>query len=111
MRPTTSAITTFVVTVFGDGWHLGQLTATGNTVQFGPRPDVMVSGGASVTAAGATRLNLVSLTRVRVRGLTANYPAFPAYLQLTYAPEPELAALLTAGSLFIAAAGWGRRKQ
>ncbi|HEU4429738.1 MAG TPA: hypothetical protein VFT98_13335 [Myxococcota bacterium] len=109
MRPTTPSATTLVVTVFGDGWHLGQITATGNTVNFSARNDVMATGGVTVTAAGNTHLNLVSLTRVKVRGLTANYLAFPTYLQLTYAPEPALAGMLCLASIGLAAAGRKRR--
>jgi hypothetical protein len=85
--------------VVGSHWQFGPLTFA-STRNFAPAGTAMLSsGGVSVTPAGNTQLTLVTLNRVRVRGL-ANYSVgVMQSLRLVYAPEPS--ALL----LFAAAGG------
>jgi hypothetical protein len=59
---------------------------------------VAASGSVFVTAAGNTVVSLVNLSRIRLRGLTRETFTSPTYLQLVYAPEPQLGALLAIGA-------------
>lgn len=111
--------TTVAVTQWGDGWHLGRVVATGLTTGTvpgrpgGPVPDEQATGGVTFTPDGGTRITLVSLSRIRVRGVANFTDVNVARLTLLYAPEPASAALLLAGAasgaLALAKArAWGR---
>jgi hypothetical protein len=108
--PTPTA--TLIVQLRGDVWHIGQVTQTGLTDMFAAIPDVVATGSVMVTAMGNTEVNLVSLGRVRIRGLANSDTASPAFLKLVYAPdvvpEPGTLALLGAGVAGLVALG--RRK-
>jgi hypothetical protein len=95
------------VYIDGDSWHLGQVTQTGLTSDFLAIPDVMATGGVSVTGGGNTVVNLVSLGRRKIRGLANSETAAPTVLRLVY-PEPGTLALLGTGALGLALIG--RRK-
>jgi hypothetical protein len=88
----------------GDVWHLGAITQTALTTMFGALPDVMATGNVSVTTMSGnsfTNVNLVSLSRTKIRGLANSDTTAPSYLLLKYfngpVPEPGTLALLGAG--------------
>jgi len=98
--PATSPTPTLLVQLKGDNWHIGQVTQVGLTDMFGAIADVMATGAVSVTGGGNTVVNLVSLGRVKIRGLANSDTSSPTFLKLTYAPsvpEPGTLALLGAG--------------
>ena len=102
---------TLVVSVFGDSWHLGPVTQVGLTSNFAPVANVTATGDVSVTSMGNTVVNLVSLGRLKIRGLANSETASPTFLRLVYAPsvpEPGTLALLGAGVAGLAVIG--RRK-
>jgi hypothetical protein len=95
------------VYIDGDTWHLGAVTQSGLTSDFSAIPDVMATGGVTVTGGGNTVVNLVSLGRLKIRGLANSETASPTFLRLVY-PEPGTLALLGTGALGLALIG--RRK-
>jgi hypothetical protein len=111
-----------VGTLESTAWHLGAVTATGLTSRGMPRPDVMATGGASFVP-GGLMLNLVTLSRLRVRGLGTFTTAMPVRLSLFYThdhslpasiwycPEPGPVALLGGASLGLVGVGWRTRRR
>lgn len=95
---------------FGDAWHLGPITQTGLTEAHVGAPNVRATGGVSVTPAGRTQVTLVSLSRLRARGLVNFTTANLARLTLVYAPEPSVVALLAGGAAALAWIGWRRQR-
>ncbi|HEU4430864.1 MAG TPA: PEP-CTERM sorting domain-containing protein [Myxococcota bacterium] len=99
--PATSPSPSLQVQIRSDVWHIGAVTQTGLTSDFTAIPDVMATGSVNVTAGGNTVVNLVSLGRLRVRGLANSETSSPTFLRLEYAadgvPEPGTLALLGAG--------------
>ncbi|HEU4430687.1 MAG TPA: hypothetical protein VFT98_18140 [Myxococcota bacterium] len=83
ISPTTPS-PSLVASYIGDSWHLAPVTATGLTRDFAPLSDVMATGGVSVTGGGAQVVNLVSLARVRTRGLMNGTEVVSARLTLRY---------------------------
>ncbi|HEU4427113.1 MAG TPA: PEP-CTERM sorting domain-containing protein [Myxococcota bacterium] len=106
-NPTTSPSPSLQVQIRSDVWHLGAVTQTGLTSNFLAIPDVMATGGVSVTGGGNTIINLVSLGRLRIRGLANSDTSSPTFLRLVY-PEPGTLALVGTGALGLALIG--RRK-
>jgi hypothetical protein len=98
------------VTIENDVWHLGRATQTGLTLGGSAQPDVAASGSVFVTAAGNTVVSLVNLSRIRLRGLTRETFTSPTYLQLVYAPEPQLGALLAIGAAALVKLGRRRMR-
>jgi len=91
---------TLLVSVFGDSWHLGPVAQTGLTSNLAPAANVTATGSVNVTSMGNTVVNLVSLGRLKLRGLANSETASPVFLRLEYAPsvpEPGTLALLGAG--------------
>jgi hypothetical protein len=91
---------TLMVSVFGDEWHLAPVAQSALTSNFVAIPDVAANGSVSVTGGGNTVVNLVSLGRLKLRGLANSETSSPTFLRLVYAPsvpEPGTLALLGAG--------------
>jgi hypothetical protein len=111
-NPATSPTPTLSVRIAGDVWHIGVLTQTAQTVDFLPVPDVMATGSVNVTSMGNTIVNLVSLGRLKVRGLGADSDqSSPTFLRLVYAPSvPEPGTLMLLGAGVAGLALIGRRK-
>jgi hypothetical protein len=108
--PSTITSTTLVASQFGDVWHLGAVTQTGLTSAGRAIPDARAAGSVSVTPSGNTRVALVSLSRIRVRGLVTFTSTTLARLTLVYAPEPAAGWLLTGAAVGLAGIGaTGRR--
>jgi hypothetical protein len=84
LRSSTHPSPSLVITYLGDAWHLGPVTLTGLTSDRAPLPDVMATGGISARPGGLLAVNLVSLARVRTRGLYDSNTALPARLTLVY---------------------------
>jgi hypothetical protein len=110
--PNTTLFPTPSLEVFGTGdvWHLGHISATGLTTRFLPRSDVHATGEVAITPSGGTQITLVSLSRVRVRGLVNLTGTNLARLTLLYAPEPRGALLLGVTSATLACVGLRRRR-
>jgi PEP-CTERM motif len=107
--PTTTA--SLRVFIAGDVWHIGALTQTGLTTMFNALPDVMATGNVSVDGAGNTHVNLVSLGRLKIRGLANSDTSTPTFLRLVYAPTvPEPGTLMLLGAGVAGLAVIGRRK-
>jgi hypothetical protein len=110
-NPTTSPSPTLQVQLLGDVWHIGVITQTGLTSMFAALPDVMATGSVNVTPGGNTVVNLVSLSRTKIRGLANSDTTAPSYLTLTYAPSvPEPGTLMLLGAGVAGLALIGRRK-
>jgi hypothetical protein len=93
------AVPSFIVTVRENPWRIGATFQSGLTSNGAPRPVASASGRVSVTAGGNTAVNLVSLRRIRSRGLAVFTGARLRSLRLVYAaPEPATLNLLAAGS-------------
>ena len=108
--PTSYTSATLRVYLGGDVWHLGPVTQTGLTTMFGTLPDVMATGGVVVTAMGNTEITLVSLGRLKIRGLANSDTSSPTYLKLTYAATPEPGTLMLLGAGVAGLVLVGRRK-
>ncbi|HEU4431027.1 MAG TPA: hypothetical protein VFT98_19870 [Myxococcota bacterium] len=98
------------VTIENDVWHLGVVTQTGLTLGGFPLSDQRATGSVFVTAGGNTIVNLVNLSRIRLRGLALETFTSPTSLRLIYAPEPALMALLTAGAFVLSWMGRARSR-
>lgn len=110
-NPTTSPAASLRVFLAGDVWHIGAVTQTNLTTMFGVLPDVMATGNVSVTAGGNTNVNLVSLGRLKIRGLANSDTSSPSFLRLVYAPSvPEPGTLMLLGAGVAGLALLGRRK-
>lgn len=108
---TLGAPASLVIFIKGDVWHIGALTQTMLTSMFGALPDVMAAGGVAVTSMGNTQVNLVSLGRLKIRGLANSDTSSPTFLRLTYAPTvPEPGTLMLLGAGVAGLAAIGRRK-
>ena len=110
--PTTVTSATLRVFLFGDVWHLGAVTQTAQTNMFLALSDVMATGNVSVDGSGNTHVNLVSLGRVKIRGLANSETSSPTYLKLVFAPDvvPEPGTLMLLGAGVAGLALIGRRK-
>lgn len=89
---------------------LGRASITGLTLNEAPNPSAATlteTGGYSVTAAGDVHVQLVSLGRIRVRGIETSNRALIARLTLVFVPEPAGPLLL--GVAVLALAGAQRR--
>lgn len=96
------------VFIAGDVWHIGVVTQTGLTDMFVAIADVMATGNVSVTSMLNTHVNLVSLGRLKIRGLANSDTSAPTFLRMVFAPEPGTLMLLGAGIAGLALIG--RRK-
>ena len=95
----------------GDVWHIGAVTQTGLTNAFAAIPDVMATGSVFVTSMGNTHVNLVSLGRIKIRGLQNNDTSSPAFMRMVFAPSvPEPGTLMLLGAGVAGLALIGRRK-
>ena len=95
----------------GDVWHIGAVTQTAQTDMFATRPDVMATGNVSVTSMGNTHVNLVSLGRLKLRGLANSDTSSPTFLRMVFAPDvPEPGTLMLLGAGVAGLALIGRRK-
>jgi hypothetical protein len=109
--PPTTTPATLRVFLLGDVWHIGAITQVGLTSMFAALPDVMATGNVSVDGAGNTHVNLVSLSRTKIRGLANSDTSSPTLLQLVYAPSvPEPGTLMLLGAGVAGLAVIGRRK-
>ena len=110
--PTAVTTATLRVFLFGDVWHLGAVTQTALTNMLTQMlPDVMATGAVNVTSMGNTHVNLVSLGRVKIRGLANSETSSPTFLRLVYAPSvPEPGTLMLLGAGVAGLALIGRRK-
>ncbi len=111
--PATSTSPSASLRVFlgGDVWHIGAVTQTAQTDMFVAQPDVMATGNVSVTSMGNTNVNLVSLGRLKIRGLANSDLSTPTFLRLVYAPSvPEPGTLMLLGAGVAGLAVIGRRK-
>jgi hypothetical protein len=109
--PLTNTSSTLVASQFGDVWHLGAVTQTGLTSALAPIPDARATGGVSVTPAGNTHVALVSLSRIRVRGVVMFTGTTLARVTLVYAPEPAAGWLLGGAAVGLASVGAARRRE
>ncbi len=111
-NPATSPSPSLSVRLLNDVWHIGTVTQTMLTNDFVAIPDATGMGNVSVTSMGNTHVNLVSLGRVRVRGLSADSDtSTPTFLRLVYAPSvPEPGTLMLLGAGVAGLALIGRRK-
>lgn len=98
------------VTIENDVWHLDVVTQTGLTLGGVPQPDRRATGSVFVTAGGNTIVNLVNLSRIRLRGIALETFTSPTSLQLIYAPEPVLTVLLAAGAFALTWMGRARSR-
>jgi len=100
-----------VTITFAPGhFTLGRVSATGLTLGGAPHPTsptLSETGSAEVTPAGDVHIQLVSLGRIRVRGIEISTRAIANRLTLVFAPEPQ-AALLIAGAALALLAARGR---
>jgi hypothetical protein len=103
-KTSTSPSASLRVFLAGDVWHLGNVTQVGLTSMFAALPDVQANGNVSVTVMSGqsfTHVNLVSLSRTKIRGLANSDTSAPSFLKLVYlngaVPEPGTLALLGAG--------------
>ena len=102
---------TLIVQLKGDVWHIGQVTQTGLTSGFAALPDVVATGSVMATSMGNTVVNLVSLSRTKIRGLANSDTSSPSFLTLVYAPSvPEPGTLMLLGAGVAGLALIGRRK-
>jgi hypothetical protein len=106
--PTPGSLNVFIA---GDVWHIGAVTQTALTSMFLAIPDVMATGNVSVDGSGNTHVNLVSLGRLKIRGLANSDTSSPTFLRLVYAPTvPEPGTLMLLGAGVAGLAVIGRRK-
>jgi hypothetical protein len=74
-------------------------------------PDATGMGGVAVTPGGNTIVTLVSLGRLKIRGLATSDTSSPSYLILKYAPTvPEPGTLMLLGAGVAGLVAVGRRK-